>query len=242
MRTVRVEELMTRQVVSAREDTPFKDLVGMMLRNAVSGLPVVDAEDRLVGIVTEADLLMVKESRQQDDRRSFLQWFLQPAQLKELSERTAALRAGDVMTTQVVTVSPDTPVQEAVRALLDAGVKRLPVVDEDRRVVGIASRRDLLRPFLRDDEEIRREIVDEVVVEALWLDPSAIDVQVSEGVVHLKGTVELRSEKEILEKFVRRVDGVVGVEEDVDYTTDDRKVKTPPPRPVPRLESPFRRR
>jgi CBS-domain-containing membrane protein len=133
------------------------------------------------------------------------------------------------MTGDVVVATPGLGARDAVKVLLDAGVKRLPVVDRDGLVVGIVSRRDLLEPFLRSDEDIYREIVQEVVVETMWLDPASIEVQVNRGVVTLSGKVDRKSTKEILAELVRRVDGVVGVEDRVAYVQDDRRIPPGPP-------------
>ncbi|HXF73376.1 MAG TPA: CBS domain-containing protein [Actinomycetota bacterium] len=131
----------------------------------VTGVPVVDDEGRLVRTVTEPDLLLLEEEPPvpRGRRRSFLEWFLRPARFAEVEGRAGGLHAEDVMTKEVVTVGPDTTVREAVRVLLEAGVKRLPVLDEGRRVVGIVSRGDLLGPFLRPDEELEREVREDVV-------------------------------------------------------------------------------
>ena len=102
-------------------------------------------------------------------------------------------------------------------------------MDAGGRVVGIVSRRDLLDPFLRSDEEIRGEIVEDVLHRTMWMDPATLAVEVTEGVVILRGQVDARSEREILEASVRRVDGVVGVEDEVTYRVDDRELSVPPP-------------
>ncbi len=175
-------------------------------------------------------------------RSAFLEWFIHPSRLAEIERRSEDVRAADIMTRKVVAVGPETPVEEAVRVLLDAGVKRLPVVEEDGQVVGIVSRRDLLQPFLRSDDDIRREITEDVVLGAMWIDPATVDVEVSGGVVRLKGEVERRSDKEILVAFVHRVPGVVGVEEELTFKLDDREIRPPPPRETPHLRTPFRRR
>jgi CBS domain-containing protein len=221
VKTVRVAGIMTRNVLTATEDAPFKHLVKLMHECGVSGIPIVDKKGLLVGIVTEADLLRAA-GHGRPPRSGFLEWFLHPAPLEELEQRIEDLRAGDVMTRDVVSVHPETPVAEAAKMLLQAGVKRLPVTDPRGRVVGIASRGDLLRPFLRRDEDIRTEIAHEVVLRAMWLDPATVDVKVRGGVVTLAGTVERRSEKEILVELTRRVAGVVGVEDRLAYREDDR--------------------
>ena len=135
------------------------------------------------------------------------------------------------MTSAVVTVRPDTPIRRAITRLLDAGVKRLPVVDEDGKLVGIVSRTDLMSPLLRPDQEIEREVKEDVILRSLWIDPTMMLVEVEGGVVRLEGRVESRSVKEILIDMVRRVDGVVGVEADeLSYDLDDREVAPSPSR------------
>lgn len=228
MKPTKVEDVMTRAVVSVREDTPFKDLVRVMHENCVSGVPVVDAADRVVGIVTEADLLWAEgETRQRRPRSAFLEWFIHPARLAEIDKHAGDLRAGDVMTKDVVTVASETHVHDAIRTLREAGVKRLPVVDAERRILGIVGRRDLLQQFLRTDEYIHDEVTEEVIHRTMWMDPATIDVDVQRGLVTLHGRVERRSEKAIMAALVRRVDGVVGLREELTYDTDDRKLGLP---------------
>jgi CBS domain-containing protein len=226
-----VEDVMTREVIAAPQETPFTELVRLMQEHRVSGVPVVDGGGKLFGIVTEADLLIAEEEQveQRGRGRSLLEWFVHPKRLAAAQARSEDLRVRDVMTPEVVTATPEMRVRDAVKVLLDAGVKRLPVVDGDGRVVGIASRRDLLKPFLRSAEDINEEIVQEVVLRAMWLDPAAIGVEVNRGVVTLEGQVDRKSTKQILAEMVRRVDGVVGVEDRVTYEQDDREV---PPAPL----------
>lgn len=226
MKKLKVEEVMTRTVVVVREDTPFKDVVHTMLEHRVSGVPVLDADERLVGIVTEADLLTLEGGKVEPKRRrSFLEWMLQPDRLAKIEREAADVRAGDIMTPSVVTVGPEMTVPEAAKLMLDAQVKRLPVIDDDGRVLGIVSRRDLLQPFLRTDEEIEREIREDVIFRTMWIDPDTIGVEVERGCVRLRGTVERRSVAEILLELVHRVEGVVGIEDELGYRWDDRKVK-----------------
>ncbi len=233
MKQLRVAGVMTRDVVTAREDTGFKDLVELMTGRAISAVPIVDDEGRIAGIVSEADLLAVEaEEREPPRRRRFIEWFIDRRQLEAIERRAPSLSAANVMTRDVITARPDTPVEAAIKTLLRARVKRLPVVDDENRVVGIVSRRDLLSPFLREDEEILAEIRDEVVERTMWLDPSTLDIEVQDGVVTLRGTVDRRSTTEILADLVHRVDGVVGVEDDLGFEHDDRKDR-PPHQPRP---------
>jgi CBS-domain-containing membrane protein len=225
MRKIKVESVMTRDVVTASPDTPFKELTRLLSEHGISGIPVVDEERKLVGIVTEADLLWTEKEREPKRRSRFLEWFIDRKRLAEIERVAPDLRARDVMTREVVTVEPQTPLREAVARLLRAEVKRLPVVDADRRIVGIVSRGDLLEPFLRSDEDIRREIVDEVILGTMWMDPTWIHVDVERGVVRLSGQVDLQSTKDILVNLVDRIDGVVGVIDELTYRREDRKVR-----------------
>jgi CBS domain-containing protein len=134
------------------------------------------------------------------------------------------------MTKEVVTLAPETHLHDAIRTLLEAGVKRLPVVDAGRKVLGIVTRRDLLQPFLRADEDIHREVSDDVIHRTLWLDPAALEVEVKRGIVTLRGEVDRRSEKEFLAALAWRIDGVVGVKDELSYRTDDRELRPETPR------------
>lgn len=228
MKPTRVGDVMTRTVVSVREDTPFKELVRIMHEHRVGGVPVLDADDHLTGLVTEVDLLRAEAgTRHAGPRSAFLEWFIHPARLAKIESRADGLRAADVMTKEVITVSPQTQVHDAIRTLLRTGVKRLPVVDTQWRVLGIVSRRDLLSPFLRTDEEIRREVYEEVIRGTMWIDPTTINVEVHHGVVTLRGQVERRSEKLIMAGLVRRVAGVVALREELTFDIDDRELGLP---------------
>ena len=216
-----VGDVMTRRVVVAREDTPFKELARLMHEHRVSGLPVLGGDGTLVGIVTEADLLASTGSR--PGTSAFLEWFVDRRRLAEIEARADDLRATDVMMRDVITVGTETPLRVAIAKLVEAGVKRLPVIDDKGRVVGIVSRRDLLGPFLRPDEEIRREVREDVLLHTMWIDPETVGVAVERGVVRLSGVVDRRSVKGILAKLVRGVDGVVGVEDRLTFEEDDGK-------------------
>lgn len=238
-----VEDVMTPTVVVVGEETPFKEVVKTMHEHRVSGVPVLDGDKKLVGIVTEADLLAVEEEQAEPrGRRTFLEWLIHPARLAELERETQDLRAADVMTPSVVTTTPDTDVAIAAKTMLDAAVKRLPVVDAEGHVLGIVSRRDLLLPYLRPDEEIAAEIGEGLIFKTMWIDPATISVTVDEGIVTLRGQVERKSVKEILLELVRRVGGVVGVEDELTYAWDDRSVRPEGPYSAPRWGENWARR
>jgi CBS domain-containing protein len=213
-----VKDLMTTQVVTVEPETPFKEIVARLAEHRVSALPVVDDHGLVLGVVSEADLLL-KEEFPEPDRDIPLFW----TKRRRLErDKAAATTARDLMSIAVVSVSPDATVAEAARSMHRAGVKRLPVVAEGGRLVGIVSRGDLLRVFDRPDQDIRREIMDEVIVGEFMMDPNRFFIHVNDGVVVLQGQVERRSILPFLVRAVRGVEGVVRVEDRLAYDLDDR--------------------
>ncbi|MFF6793647.1 CBS domain-containing protein [Streptomyces filamentosus] len=201
MKHLKVGGLMTDDVVSAVPDMSFRDVAKLLAEHDISGLPVVDADDHVVGVVSESDLLA---------RR--------------------ALTARDVMSAPAVTVHAEEAAADAARLMVRRGVERLPVVDEEERLVGIVTRRDLLRVFLRPDPEIGRRVREEVLADALGLPTDAVDVHVLDGVVTLDGRVRLRSEAVMLRRLAERVEGVVAVVDRLSAPDDGTRVEAPPPR------------
>ena len=131
------------------------------------------------------------------------------------------LIAADLMTTPAITTQGGATLAEAAKLMHDRGIKRLPVVDDAGRLVGIVTRGDLLQVFGRSDEEIRREIIDGVVIGDLWMDPAGLVVDVAGGLVKLSGQVDRKSDIGILTGLVRGLDGVVGVSSDLAFDWDD---------------------
>jgi CBS domain-containing protein len=198
-----VKDLMTTQVVTVAPETTFKEIVGRLAEHRVSALPVVDDDGLVLGIVSEADLLLKEEFPDPD--QDIPPFWTRRRRLER--DKAAGATARDLMTVAVVSISGDATVPEAARRLHTAKVKRLPVVDERGRLVGIVSRGDLLKVFSRPDQAIRREILDEVLVGELRLDPDRFFVQVHAGVVVLEGRVERLS---LLPRVVGAVRGVEG--------------------------------
>ena len=210
--------LMTADVVSVREGTPFKDVVALLARHRISGLPVVDDDDKVLGVVSESDLMLRQATRQEGWRRRLQA--LSPSARRN-AVRGRARTAGQLMSTPAITVRARESIAVAARTMADHRVNRLPVVDDEDRLVGIVTRGDLLQVFLRPDPDIRAEIIDEVVVRTLWLAPRAIGVSVHHGVVTLEGRLERRSEVPLAEAMARHVDGVVAVVNRLTYRLDD---------------------
>lgn len=227
----KVSSVMTREVVCAEYGTPFKEVARLLSDNWISGLPVVDEDRKVIGVISESDL-MVRQAQTPDP-------FQRPkrrlpfARLTRGARRQAAKArartAGQLMSRPPVTAHADDTIVEAARTMAQRHVERLPVVDEEDRLVGIVTRRDLLQVFLRPDRDIRKEVIDEVLGRTLWLAPRGIDVLVVEGVVTLTGHMERKSETEIAVSMTRRIDGVVAVVDKLTYRLDDARPSTGEP-------------
>ncbi|WP_035792168.1 CBS domain-containing protein [Kitasatospora mediocidica] len=211
-----VGELMTSAVVHVRPDTPFKEVVQVLSRNDITAVPVVDEQDRPLGVVSEADLLCNEVA--QEDSAGLL---LAPRLSRGERKKSEATTAEGLMTRPAVCARPEWTVVEAARAMNHRHLKRLPVVDEAGRLVGIVSRSDLLRVFLRRDQAIREEIRREVLDGALGIAPDSVEVQVHDGQVSLAGTLDRRSLLAVAERLCRSVDGVVAVISHLGYRVDD---------------------
>jgi CBS-domain-containing membrane protein len=221
-----VADLMTEKVVSIAGATPFKEIVALIREHRVSALPVVDESGRVVGIVSEADLLLKEEQGELGERR-----LLESSRRHAERRKAAALTAAHLMTAPAVTIKPTATVAAAATLMHGQKVKRLPVVDEEGRLVGIVSRSDLLKVFLRRDEEIEREVLHDLALLVLWLEPSKLNVKSRGGVVTLAGEVPRLTDARFLAKLALELDGVVGVVDELTYRIDDT-------RPAPIVEAP----
>lgn len=216
MSTLIVRDVMTDDVASVRADTPFKSVVWALATRQVSGAPVLDADRVVVGVVTEADLLP-KQTRE----RRVVRWPFSSRARRLRARKACGLVTGELMSAPAVTVTPDTPLSDAAVTLARYGVRRLPVVDAAGRLVGVLSRRDALRAFLRADSGIALEIERDVLKEAMCVDPASVWVQVRDGVVTLSGQLEHKGMVACAEELTRAVDGVVDLVNDLTYARDD---------------------
>jgi CBS domain-containing protein len=203
-----VRDVMSTHPISVRTATPVKEVVARLRADRVSGFPVLDDGGKVVGVVSEADLL-TKEALN-GTRRRFAS-LVHPRETRMVTGVTA----GDLMTSPAVTIAPDDTVQHAARLMYLHGLKRLPVVDAAGQLAGIISRTDVLTIFDRPDEEIRLEITGQVIPRLS--EPSWYWVRVTDGVVILEGTPETISVgREVLNQ-VRQVQGVVAVRDRLVY-------------------------
>ncbi|HEY7379831.1 MAG TPA: CBS domain-containing protein [Gaiella sp.] len=205
---MKVRDIMTTEVVTAQPDVPLKRVAELLVQRGVSGLPVCDTDGNVVGVVSEADLLF-KQGAERPEHGRILSWLLDEDASAEHVKRDART-AGNAMTSPAVTIGPERPVAEAARTMVERGINRLPVVEDDR-LVGIVTRADLVRAFTRSDADIAHEIRDDVICRMLWIADEGVAVDVVGGEVTLRGTVGSSTDAELIERFSARVAGVVSV-------------------------------
>lgn len=223
MRT-KVRDVMTSPVETVGAKTGFKAIAERLRALAISAVPVVDEAGRVVGVVSEADLLPKQDRADLEDH----QRFLEGPQARRDRARASASTAGELMSCPAATIRADAPVAEAARMMRRRGVKRLPVVDDEGHAVGIVSRGDLLAVFTRDDDDIRAEIVDDVIARVLLLDPTPYTVAVNDGVVTLGGEADRHTDAVLVRRLAERVEGVVSVNGALTYRQDDGDLPAPP--------------
>ncbi|MFY1668639.1 CBS domain-containing protein [Plantactinospora sp. WMMB334] len=216
MRNWTVRDVMTTEVAAVPEDATYRAVVDLLAERRISAVPVVDVAGRVVGVVSEADLVYKVEFAGAVTRRRKY-----PTRRRSPREKGGARVAGELMSSPVVTTGPQTSLHAAARLMTEKGVKRLPVVAEDGALIGIVSRSDLLKVHLRPDEELRHDIADGLLLRTLWLEPLAVEVAVDGGLVTLRGRLDRRSLAELTVQLVAAVPGVVGVEDHLTYDLDD---------------------
>lgn len=199
---MQVVDLMTTDVITVSMETGIRDAARLMFRNRVSGLPVTTADGSLIGIITEADFLRLEVERQEG--------------ATDIGETV-----GEVMSPGVVTTGPETEVYDAAKMMTFQDIKRLPVVDEDSRLLGIISRADIVSVFTRPDDVIEDEIREDLIRRVLFIDPDELNVIVTNGVVTFVGEIGTRNEARLLVELASRLDGVLHVESKLVWRLDD---------------------
>jgi CBS domain-containing protein len=214
---MKVQDVMTKDVLTIGPEASIRDVAKILVGHGISGLPICDERRRVVGIVSEGDILF-KEHDPTKRRRGPLAWLLDAG--SEEAAKSRAETAGEAMSAPVFTIGGDRPIAEAARLMVEHRINRLPVVEGDE-LVGIVTRADLVRAFTRSDEEIEREIRKEVVQQTMWLEPDAVKIDVERGHVRLAGHLESRADTGLLERLTGRVPGVIAVESALTWTEDD---------------------
>ena len=210
-----VKDVMTTRVIWVRKDATFREMAVALREYRVSAFPVVDDDRKVIGVVSEADMLN-KEAL--IDEPGFVDGILH----RRDQAKARGVTAGELMTTAVVAVRPEDTVEHAAKLMYDRGVKRLPVTDENGHLVGIISRADVLSVFDRTDSAIAREITHDVILGEFLVDPSAIQVTVMDGIVTLAGRPETNDTGHEIVRRVRHVQGVVAVRDRLAYPPVER--------------------
>jgi CBS-domain-containing membrane protein len=219
MRRSTVADVMTRDVVSVRAGTPTADVALLLHDHRIRAVPVLDAEGRLLGVVSEADLMVTLE---RGDPRPPHWWRARHIGRRGPSAAKAgATTAGALMSAPVITAAPADGLAATARTLREHHLSWLPVVDGTGRVVGVLGRSDLIRAFLRPDEDLQREVV-EMLARVFALDPQRLDVGVHGGVVGLRGRLDTHADAALAVDLAARVEGAVTVEDGLSWDVDER--------------------
>lgn len=226
-----VRDLMSPAVHTFEPGTSLREAAAVLVAKGISGAPVCSADGKVIGVLSESDILF-KEHGVDADSGRVLAW-LTEAMAGDLLAKQSARTVGEAMTAPAITMRPGANVAVAARTMTDRGVNRLPVV-EDERLVGILTRADLVRAFSRPDDEIRKEL-EEVIQRQLWIPLEHVTVTVEDGRARVTGTVDTRTEAELVSAFASRVPGVVDVQSELDWQEDDLKRRTRVPVLPPRI-------
>ncbi len=228
---MRVQDVMTRSVISVGPDTQLRDVARLLDEHRISGVLVVDEHGALLGVVSEADFLVEAQGGAAVLRRSpIARLFGRPGDAGAPGDRHFASTAKELMTSPVITIGPAELITDAAAVMTRERINRLPVV-EDGRLVGIVTRADLVRSYVRSDEQLAEAIREDVLVRTLWLDPKAFEVTVVDGIATIRGSVDRRSSAEMIARTAVLVPGVRDVVADVRWTIDDAEIRNPTPGP-----------
>ena len=207
---MKIKDVMTEDVLTVPTSKTLKETAQLLADTGISGMPVVGDDGNVVGVISEADILFKERSPERRRGGSFA-WLFFP-DMVENEAKLDARTAGEAMSSPAVTIGPNRPVGEAAARMLDESVNRLPVVDEDGKLIGIVTRADLVRAFTRSDSEIENEIRKELISRTFWLAPSDLEIRVRAGEVTIAGEVDTKSDAELLPELIGQVPGVVSVD------------------------------
>lgn len=219
-----VRDVMTRSVISVHRGTPLKEVALLLIDQRISGVPVVDVDGAVLGVVSEADLLMKMQGANAVRHRPLARFLGESRETRAQLAKLGAVAAAEAMTAPAVTITSGRSIHEAAAIMTGRSVNRLPVVD-DGRLVGIVTRADLVRAYVRSDDELARTIREDVIRGILWLDPALFTVIVTDGVASISGRVERRSTAEMVERTASMVPGVIHVHADISWELDDSRAE-----------------
>jgi CBS domain-containing protein len=218
---MKASEIMTRNIVTVGRDTPVAQAIRLMLDNRVSGLPVLADEGKVVGILTEGDLLRRSETGTERHRSRWLEFLMGPGRMASEYVRSHGRRVEEIMTRDLISATQDTAIEDIVELMERRHIKRVPIL-QGELLVGIVSRADLLRAVADaldaqtthsyDDDEIREHILAELA-KAAWVPRDGIEITVENGIVELNGVILEEKEREALRVAAENVPGVKAVED-----------------------------
>jgi CBS domain-containing protein len=226
-----VRDVMTTEVITVGPTTPLRDVARVLADNRISGLPVVDEAGSVLGVVSEADFLVKEQGADGIRHRPLARLVGESRTTRARLARLAARTAGEAMSSPAITVAPWMRIAQAAQVMLERRINRLPVV-EHGCLVGIVTRADLIRAYVRTDAELAHTIREEILWRTLMLDPATFVVQVEDGVAHVSGAVQRRSSAELIAHAVAMVPGVLDVRTDVSWWLDDSRNEPPPTDPI----------
>lgn len=210
-----VADVMSKAVVTAYEQAPFKEIAAALDRNAINAVPVVDRDRRVIGVVTASDLLARVGHVRPVPRGHRL------GARSETNRKEHGATAKDLMTSPAITTSPTTSIAEAARLLARYRVRTLPVVDRAGTLVAMVSRLDLIKLFLRSDDDICHDVLRDIVRPTAFPGHRDVTVAVSEGVVTLAGRIDTALAARGLVYEASRVPGVVDVRDELECDVND---------------------
>jgi CBS domain-containing protein len=209
-----VKDVMSTHVIAVRQNAPYKEMAAMLHEQRVSAFPVIDDNNKVIGVVSETDLL-AKEALEGTVPRT-----LQSLTRQGVRTRVNAVIAADLMTKPPVTIGPDEPVTHAALLMYNKRVKRLPVISDDGTLIGIVTRSDVLSVYSRPDAEIKHQVTQELILGTFLCDPGRFTVTVKDGIVTIEGTPETTSVGHDIIDAIRHMEGVVAVRDRLAYPPD----------------------
>ena len=209
-----VRDVMSTHVIAARESATFKEMAAMLRNQRVSAFPVIDDDNKVIGVVSETDLL-TKEALELN-MHGPLQGLMRQRERSKVNGVTAA----DLMTKPAVTIGPDEPVAHAARLMYNQRVKRLPVISDDGVLIGIVTRSDVLSVYSRPDAEIQDAVIQDLILGTYRFNPDRFTVTVKDGIVTVEGTPETTPAGHDIIGAVRHMEGVVAVRDRLSYPSD----------------------
>jgi len=208
-----VKDVMRTHVIAVKRSAPYKQMAAMLHDQRVSAFPVIDDDNKVIGIVSETDLL-TKEAFEGTVPRTL------ESLRQRMRSQVNAVTAADLMTKPPVTIGPDEPVTHAARLMYNRRVKRLPVISDDGTLIGIVSRCDVLKVYSRPDAEIQRQVSQDLILATFLCDPGRFTVDVKDGVVTVEGTPETSQVGYDIIDAIRHMEGVVAVRDRLSYPLD----------------------